>query len=72
VKVRDAHGNHLVDLRVTFDVRFPADEGGDAARAVLPRSLEQTRDRLCIVGRTVQLGAPIDYRLAEDASAEGD
>ena len=65
-KVRDEHGNRLVNLSVTFDVVFPAGEGGDAAREVLPRSLEQTRDRLCTVGRTVQLGAPLDYRLVED------
>ena len=64
-KVRDEHGNHLVNLSVTFDVTFPAGEEGDAARAVLPRSLAQTRDRLCTVGRTVQVGAPIDYRLAD-------
>ena len=63
-KVRDELGNHLVNLVVTFDVDFPEGEGGDAARAVLPRSLEQTRDRLCTVGRTVQIGEPIDYRLA--------
>jgi hypothetical protein len=28
---------------------------------MLPRALQQTRDRLCSVGRTVQLGEPIDY-----------
>ena len=64
-KVRDERGNHLVNLSVTFAVAFPAGEEGDAARAVLPRALKQTRDRLCSVGRTVQLGEPIDYRLAE-------
>lgn len=68
-KVRDEDGNHLVNLRLTFDVRFDgnddgSDDGsdaGDAARAVLPRSIAQSRDRLCTVGRTVQLGAPIEY-----------
>src|SRR6187200_415690 len=30
-KVRDEKGNHLVDLRVTFDVRFPDGEAGDRA-----------------------------------------
>jgi uncharacterized OsmC-like protein len=63
-KVRDELGNHLVNLVVTFDVTYPPGEAGDAARAVLPRSLEQTRDRLCTVGRTVQIGEPIAYRLA--------
>ena len=31
-KVRDEQGNHLVGLKVTFDVRFPEGEGGDRAR----------------------------------------
>ena len=60
-KVRDEQGNHLVGLKVTFDVRFPEGEGGDRAREVLPRALQQTRDRLCSVGRTVALGEPIEY-----------
>ena len=60
-KVRDEHGNHLVGLKVTFDVRFPEGEGGDRAREMLPRALQQTRDRLCSVGRTVALGEPIEY-----------
>lgn len=60
-KVRDEQGTHLVGLRVSFDVVFPAGEAGDAARAVLPRALAQTRDRLCSVGRTVALGEPIEY-----------
>ena len=60
-KVRDEHGNHLVDLRVTFDVTFPEGEGGDAARAVMPRAIAQSRDRLCTVSRTVALGEPIEF-----------
>lgn len=60
-KVRDEQGNRLVDLRLTFHVRFPEGEDGDRAREVLPRSIEQSRDRLCTVGRTVQLGGPIAY-----------
>ncbi len=64
-RVRDEqHGNHMVNLTVTVDVRFPEGEAGDAARAVLPRALEQTRDRLCTVSKTVELGEPIDFRLA--------
>ncbi len=63
-KVRDESGNHLVNLSVTFDIRFPEGEAGDAARAVLPRALEQSRDRLCTVSRTVELGEPIELRLA--------
>lgn len=60
-KVRDGGGNHLVNLRVSFDLTFPEGEAGDAARAVVQRSIAQSRDRLCTVGRTVQLGAPIAY-----------
>ncbi|WP_244928166.1 OsmC family protein [Nocardioides sp. W7] len=60
-KVRDERGNHLVDLRVTFDVSFPEGEGGDRAREFLPRALSQIEDRLCAVGRTVQLGDPVRY-----------
>ncbi len=63
-KVRDEQGNHLVNLRVTFDVAFPEGEDGDAARGVMPRILEQTRDRLCSVSRTVALGEPVEYFLA--------
>lgn len=59
-------GNHMKDLEVTFRVGFPEDEGGDAARAAFPRSVAQSRDRLCTVSRTVQLGAPVAMT-AEDA-----
>lgn len=60
-KVRDEQGNHLVNLTVTFDVTFPAGEEGDAARAVMPRALQQTRDRLCTVSRTVAIGEPVEF-----------
>jgi uncharacterized OsmC-like protein len=60
-KVRDGGGNHLVDMRLTFRVRFPEGEDGDRARESLSRAVAQSRDRLCTVGRTVQLGAPIEY-----------
>ena len=59
--MRDEQGNHLTGLRLSFDVRFPEGPGGDAARAVLTRSIEQSRDRLCTVSRTVQLGADVTY-----------
>jgi uncharacterized OsmC-like protein len=60
-KVRDERGNHLVDLKLTFDVTFPEGEDGDRAREFLPRAMAQTRDRLCTVGRTVTIGEPIEY-----------
>lgn len=60
-KVRDDGGNHLVDLSVTVSMVFPEGEDGDQAREVLPRAIRQTADRLCTVGRTLQLGTTIDY-----------
>ncbi len=59
-KVRDDDGNHLTNIKVTFDVRFPPDEAGDKARDSLPRAIAQSHDRLCTVSRTVQLGTPIE------------
>jgi uncharacterized OsmC-like protein len=67
-KVRDEGGNHLVGLTVHVDVRFPDGEDGDRAREMLPRAIQQTRDRLCTVGRTVTLGGPVEY-VEEDLSA---
>lgn len=64
VRIRDDQGNRLTDLRITFDIRFPDGPEGDAARAVLPRALAQSRDRLCTVGRTVTAGEAPRYDLA--------
>jgi uncharacterized OsmC-like protein len=58
-KVRDDEGNHLKDIGVTFRVKFPDDAAGDAAREVLPEIVKRSHDRLCTVGRTVELGMPI-------------
>ena len=69
-KVRDEQGSHLVDLTIHVDVRFPEGEAGDRAREMLPRAIQQTRDRLCTVGRTVAIGAPVEY-VEEDLSALG-
>ena len=62
-KVRDEGGNRMEDLSVTFRVRFPAGEGGDAARALLPEAVQRSHDRLCTVSRTVELGAPVATRI---------
>jgi putative redox protein len=59
-KIRDEQGNRLVDLRLAFDVVFPDDDAGRAAREVLPRSVQQSHDRLCTVSRTVEVGTPIE------------
>lgn len=59
-KIRDDQGNHLTNLTVTFEIEFPEGEGGDQAREVLPRTLEQVRDRLCTVSRTVAIGEYVE------------
>ncbi|QBX57045.1 OsmC family peroxiredoxin [Nocardioides seonyuensis] len=64
-KVRSESGNHMTGLTVTFEVAFPEGEAGDRARAALPRAIEMSRDRLCTVSRTVQLGADVTYAPVE-------
>jgi putative redox protein len=63
-KVRDDGGNHLTGIVVTFRLSFPEGEEGDAARAILPDAVRKSHDRLCTVGRTVELGTPIATRIA--------
>ena len=60
-KVKDEQGNHLKDIEVTFRVRFPDGDGGDAARKILP-SLVQA------VTRGVLHREP-DRRLGADVTA---
>jgi putative redox protein len=62
-KARDAAGNHLTDLQVTFRIAFPAGEQGEAARELLPDAVRKSHDRLCTVSRTVELGTPIATRI---------
>lgn len=62
-KVRDDAGNRLTDIVVTFRIRFPDGERGDAARALLPDAVRKSHDRLCTVSRTVELGTPIGTRI---------
>jgi putative redox protein len=62
-KVRDAAGNHLADLEVTFRISFPEGEAGDKAREVLPDAIKKSHDRLCTVSRTVEIGTPIATRI---------
>ncbi len=63
-KTRDGEGNHLTDIRVTFRLSFPDGQAGDEARAVLPEAVRRSHDRLCTVGRTVELGTPIATRIS--------
>jgi putative redox protein len=63
-KVRDEKGrNLLTDITVTFRIRFPAGEGGDAARTLLPDAVKRSHERLCTVSRTVELGTPVTPRV---------
>jgi putative redox protein len=58
-KVRDAGGNSLKDITVTFRITFPEGDDGDKARALLPDAVKKSHERLCTVSRTVEQGTPI-------------
>lgn len=58
-KIRDTNGNRLTHIQVTFQITFPPDGPGDEARAVLPGAVKKSHDRLCTVGRTVEIGTRI-------------
>lgn len=58
-KISDELGNRMVNLEVTFTVTFPEGEAGDRARAILPRAVRTSHDRLCTVSRTVEIGTPV-------------
>jgi len=62
-KARDADGNRLTDIEVTFLIAFPGGEQGDDARAILPDVVKKSHDRLCTVGRTIEIGTPIATRI---------
>lgn len=62
-KVRDEAGNHLENIEVTFRLAFPAGDGGDKARAILPEAVRRSHDQLCTVSRTVELPTPVATRI---------
>jgi putative redox protein len=64
-KVRDAEGNRLTGIVVTFQLAFPGGEDGDQARAILPDAVKKSHDRLCTVGRTVETGTPITTKIEQ-------
>ena len=66
-KVRDEHGNHLTNILINFEVRFPDGERGAAAEAVLPIAIQKSHDRLCTVTRTVELATPVTSTLRSSA-----
>ena len=63
-KIRDDSGNRLTGIQVTFAIEFPAGQRGDDARAILPDVVRRSHDRLCTVGRTVEIGTPITATIA--------
>jgi putative redox protein len=71
-KVRDDAGNHLVDVAVVLDLRYPEGAEGDAARTALPVAAQRSNDRLCTVGRTVQLGTPVLVTVAGSSERSED
>jgi putative redox protein len=64
-KIRDEDGNRLTDIEITFRIGFPAGEQGDEARAILPDVVKKSHDRLCTVGRTIEIGTPIATRIEQ-------
>ena len=62
-KVGDERGNHLEDIVMTFRVRFPDGDAGDAARRLLPDIVRKSHERLCTVSRTIMLGTHITIRI---------
>lgn len=65
-KVQDEGGGNLMtDLEVAFTVGFPDGEGGDRARAILPRAVKTSHDKLCTVSRTVEAGTPVTTKVTE-------
>ena len=63
-KIRDALGNRLTDIAVTFHVSFPRGEGGDEARKLLPGAVRRAHKVLCAVSKTIELGTPVRSTVA--------
>jgi len=62
-KVRDDGGNRLTNVEITYRISFPPGADGDKARAILPDAVRQSNNRLCSVGRTVEMPTPITTRV---------
>ncbi|WP_327686153.1 OsmC family protein [Streptomyces sp. NBC_00467] len=62
-KVSDELGNRMTDLELVFAVTFPDGEAGDRARAILPRAVKVSHDKLCTVSRTVEIGTPVTAKV---------
>ncbi|MFC1402415.1 MULTISPECIES: OsmC family protein [Streptacidiphilus] len=64
-KISDELGNRMTDLAVSFSVTFPEGESGDRARAILPRAVKTSHDRLCTVSRTIEIGTHVTATVVE-------
>jgi putative redox protein len=62
-KVRDEAGNRLENIEVTYRLTFPAGDGGDQARAILPGVVRRSHDQLCTVSKTVERPTPVATRI---------
>ncbi|WP_217167798.1 OsmC family protein [Streptomyces sp. AC512_CC834] len=58
-KVSDDLGNRMTNIEVAFTVAFQDGEEAERARAILPRAVKASHDRLCTVSRTVEIGTPV-------------
>ncbi|MCH8612436.1 OsmC family protein [Arsenicicoccus dermatophilus] len=63
-KVKVDGAAQMTGLTVTWDVAYPEGPEGDQARAVLHDTIRMSHDRLCTVGRTVEVGSPIGDEMA--------
>ncbi len=70
-KVTDDDGNRLTDLAVRFHVAFPDGAPGDRARAILPRAVAVSHDRLCTVSRTIEAGTPVTVSIEDGPAGDG-
>ncbi|MFJ1812383.1 MULTISPECIES: OsmC family protein [unclassified Streptomyces] len=64
-KISDELGNRMTDLAVAFSVTFPDGASGDRARAILPRAVAISHNRLCTVSRTIEVGTPVTATVAD-------
>lgn len=65
--VTEDGANVLENIRVLFDLAFPAGADGDKARARIGAALQASHDRHCTVSRTVEAGVPVALVQADGA-----
>lgn len=54
-------GNHYEDMVISFKLRFPAGEQGDAARDRIQAAVRASHERECTVSRTIEAGTPVAF-----------